>query len=48
MGLSEITKFAETGAIRLANNDMVKQFDFQKLTGANKVTGHFDVGFRRG
>jgi hypothetical protein len=48
MGLSEITKRAETAMVRLANDNMVKHLNFQKLTGANKVTGHFDVSFRRG
>jgi hypothetical protein len=48
MGLSEITKRAETGMVRLANDDMVKHFDFQKLTGADEVAGHFDVSFGRG
>jgi hypothetical protein len=48
MGLSEITKRTETGMVRLADDDMVKHFDFQKLTGANKVAGHFDVCFGRG
>ena len=27
---------------------MVNQLDFQQLPGANEVTRHLDVGFRRG
>lgn len=28
----------------IANNDVVENFDFQKLTRSNEVTGDFDVG----
>ena len=33
--------------VRIANDDMVEYFDFKELARADKVTGHFDVGFGR-
>src|SRR5580658_7788072 len=44
---SEITKLAKTGVVSGSDDNMVKDFDFQKLTGADEITGHFDVGFTR-
>lgn len=41
----KIAKLAETGVIRSADNDVVKDFDFQKLSGAYQVAGYFDVCF---
>ena len=39
---------AKTGMIWVSNDDVVENFDFQKLTRSNEVTGDFDVGFGRG
>ena len=30
----------------IAHDDMVKNFDFDKLASADEVAGHFNVGFR--
>ena len=35
IGLGKISKFAETGMVRLADNNVVKNFDFQKLPGTD-------------
>ena len=43
----EETKTAKTGMIWISNDDVVEDFDFEKLTGSNEVTGDFDVRFRR-
>ena len=32
--------------VLIADDDMVNQFEFQKLTRPNQITSHFDVGFR--
>jgi len=32
----------------IANDDVVENFDFEKLTGSNEVTGDFYVRFRWG
>ena len=40
--LIKIAKGAKRGVIRVPHNHMVKDFDFKKLTGADKVTDHFD------
>ena len=34
---------AKTGMIWVSNDDVVENFDFEKLTGSNEVTGDFDV-----
>lgn len=34
--------------IGIANDDVVENFDFEKLTGSNEVLGDFDVRFRWG
>ncbi len=39
---------AKTGMIWVSNDDVVENFDFEKLTGSNEVTGDFDVRFRWG
>jgi hypothetical protein len=44
----EITTGPETRKIWPADYDMIQDFDFQKLAGADEVTRHFDVGFRWG
>lgn len=44
----EETKTAKTGMIWISNDDVVEDFDFEKLTGSNEVTGDFDVRFRWG
>ena len=33
--------------IWISNYDVVENFDFEKLTGSNEVTGDFYIGFRR-
>jgi len=32
--------------VGMSNDDVIKHFDFEKLTSSNEVTGDFDVGFR--
>ncbi len=32
--------------IWVSNDDVVEDFDFEKLTGSNEVSGNFDVRFR--
>ena len=39
---------AKTGMIWVSNDDVVENFDFEKLTGSNEVAGDFDVRFRWG
>ena len=34
--------------VGIANDDVVEDFDFQKLTGSDEVASDFDVGLRRG
>ena len=41
--LVKIAKFAQGTMVLITDDDMVNQFEFQKLTGANQITGHFDV-----
>ena len=31
---------------RIANNDMIKHFDFKKLARTDEIAGYFNVGFR--
>jgi hypothetical protein len=33
--------------VRVAQNNMVKHFDFEKLSGAYQVARHLNVNFRR-
>ena len=33
--------------VGISNDDVVEDFDFEKLTGSDKVAGDFDVRFRR-
>ena len=44
----EEAKTAKTGMSWVSNHDVVENFDFEKLTGSNEVTGDFDVRFRWG
>ena len=32
---------------RITNDNVVENFDFEKLTGSDEVAGDFDVRFRR-
>ena len=34
--------------VGIPDDDMVEDFDFEKLTGSNEVAGDFNVRFRRG
>lgn len=43
----EIAKTAKTAVVGIANDDVVKDFDFEKLASSNEITGDFDVGFGR-
>lgn len=43
----KISQLQQGAMFWIANDDMVKDFDFDKLAGADEVAGHFDVGFRR-
>jgi hypothetical protein len=44
--LEEIAQTAKTGMIWMAEHDVVENFDFEKLTSSNEVTGDFYIGFR--
>ena len=45
LGLAEkITQTAKTGVVWVSNDDVIENFDFEKLTRSNEVTGDFDVG----
>ena len=44
----KIPKTAKTGMIWIADYNVVKNFDFEKLAGSNEVAGDFYVGFRWG
>ena len=43
----KIAKTAETGVVWVSNDDVVENFNFEKLTGSDEVAGDFDVRFRR-
>ena len=32
--------------IRVTHDDVVQHFDLERLTRADEISGHFDVGFR--
>ena len=40
----KIAKAAKTGVVWVSNDDVIENFDFEKLTRSNEVTGDFDVG----
>ncbi len=39
----EIAKTAKTGVVWVTNDDVIENFDFEKLARSNEVTGDFDV-----
>ena len=39
----KIAKTAETGVVWVSNDDVIENFDFEKLARSNEVTGDFDV-----
>jgi len=41
--LQKISKISETGVGRMSDNNVVENFDFQKLSGSNEVASDFDV-----
>jgi hypothetical protein len=43
----EVSGLAQAGVIRFADDDVIEDFDFQRLTGADEVASYFDVGFAR-
>lgn len=43
----EITKTAKAAVVGISNDDVVKDFDFEKLASSNEITSDFDVGFGR-
>ena len=44
--LQKIAKTAKTAVAGIANDDVVEDFDLEKLAGADEVAGDFDVSFR--
>lgn len=42
----KIAKTAKTGVVWVSNDDVIENFDFEKLTRSNEVTGDFDVRLR--
>jgi hypothetical protein len=40
----KIAKTAKTGVVWVSNDDVIENFDFEKLARSNEVTGDFDVG----
>lgn len=46
MGLAiKIALASMTAVVGVADDDVIENFDLEKLTGSNEVTGDFDVGF---
>ena len=43
----KISKTAKTGVVWVANDDVIENFDFEKLTSSNEITGDFDVSLGR-
>ena len=43
----EESETAKTGMSWVSNDDVVENFDFEKLAGSDEVAGDFDVRFRR-
>ena len=39
----KIAKTAKTGVVWVTNDDVIENFDFEKLARSNEVTGDFDV-----
>ena len=42
----KITKGSKTGVGGVSNDDVIEDFNFEKLTSSNEVTSDFNVGFR--
>ena len=40
----KVAETAKTGVVWISNDDVVENFDFEKLARSNEVTGDFDVG----
>ena len=40
----KVAKTAKTGVVWVSNDDVIENFDFEKLARSNEVTGDFDVG----
>ena len=40
----KIAKTAKTGVVWVSNDDVIENFDFEKLARSNEVTSDFDVG----
>ncbi len=47
IGLIKLTCRPERRVAGISDDDVVEDFDFEKLTGSNEVAGNFDVRFRR-
>ena len=43
-----ITKTAKTVMVRIAHDDVVEDFDFEKLAGSDEIASNLDVRFGRG
>jgi hypothetical protein len=43
----KITKTPQALVVGVADDDVVENFDFEKLAGSDEVAGDFDVRFRR-
>ncbi len=41
----EVAKLAQRGLFRVAHDDMIEQFDFEQLSGAEQVARDFDISF---
>ena len=43
----KITQTAKTGMVGIPDDDVIEDFDFEKLAGTNEVASNLDVRFRR-
>jgi len=43
----KISQGAERCVVGITNNDVVEDFDFEKLVGSDEIAGNFGVRFRR-
>src|SRR5690349_21587680 len=43
----EVAKLTQAGVCRVSDDDVIEDFDFQKLTCADEVASNFDVRFAR-
>ena len=39
----KVAKTAKTGVVWVSNDDVIENFDFEKLARSNEVSGDFDV-----